>query len=90
MADLKIVLGNKTYSSWSLRVWLALKQTGADFEEIEPSRRQGTVGHRESLSATAGHGGRNCSAQPYSPCAGIATGRRSSASPPGGISPISA
>ena len=31
---LKIVLGNKKYSSWSLRPWLALKQTGAPFEEV--------------------------------------------------------
>jgi glutathione S-transferase len=30
----KIVLGNKKYSSWSLRPWLALKLTGAPFEEI--------------------------------------------------------
>lgn len=30
---LKIVLGNKKYSSWSLRPWLALKATGAPFEE---------------------------------------------------------
>ena len=30
---LKIVLGNKKYSSWSLRPWLALKLTGAKFEE---------------------------------------------------------
>ena len=30
---LKIVLGNKKYSSWSLRPWLALKITGAPFEE---------------------------------------------------------
>ncbi len=30
---LKIVLGNKKYSSWSLRPWLALKLTGAPFEE---------------------------------------------------------
>jgi glutathione S-transferase len=30
---LKIVLGNKRYSSWSLRPWLALKLTGAPFEE---------------------------------------------------------
>lgn len=34
MADLKIVLGNKKYSSWSLRPWLALKHTGAPFDEI--------------------------------------------------------
>ena len=30
---LKIVIGNKKYSSWSLRPWLALKLTGAPFEE---------------------------------------------------------
>lgn len=34
MAELKIILGNKNYSSWSLRAWLALAQTGADFEEV--------------------------------------------------------
>lgn len=32
--DLSIVIGNKNYSSWSLRAWLVLKQTGAPFEEI--------------------------------------------------------
>ena len=31
---LKIVLGNKSYSSWSFRPWLALKHTGAPFEEV--------------------------------------------------------
>jgi glutathione S-transferase len=31
---LKLVIGNKNYSSWSLRAWLALKQTGAPFEEV--------------------------------------------------------
>jgi len=34
MADLTIYLGNKNYSSWSLRPWLALKQTGAAFDEV--------------------------------------------------------
>jgi len=34
MARYTIVLGNKNYSSWSLRGWLPLKQTGAPFEEI--------------------------------------------------------
>jgi glutathione S-transferase len=32
--DITIVIGNKNYSSWSLRPWLALKQTGAAFEEV--------------------------------------------------------
>lgn len=34
MSDLTIVLGNKNYSSWSLRAWLALEATGAEFDEI--------------------------------------------------------
>jgi glutathione S-transferase len=34
MAEFTIYLGNKNYSSWSLRPWLALKQTGAAFEEV--------------------------------------------------------
>jgi glutathione S-transferase len=34
MADLTIYLGNRNYSSWSLRAWLALKATGAPFEEV--------------------------------------------------------
>lgn len=32
--SLKIVIGNKNYSSWSLRGWLALAQSGLEFEEI--------------------------------------------------------
>ena len=31
---LKLVIGNRNYSSWSLRPWLALKQAGLPFEEI--------------------------------------------------------
>jgi glutathione S-transferase len=34
MADLTIILGNKNYSSWSLRAWLALAATGAEYDEI--------------------------------------------------------
>lgn len=34
MADIAIVIGNKNYSSWSLRGWLALKATGVPFDEI--------------------------------------------------------
>ena len=37
MADITIYIGNKNYSSWSLRAWLMLKQTGAAFEsEVIP------------------------------------------------------
>jgi glutathione S-transferase len=31
---LKLIIGNKAYSSWSLRGWLAVKQSGLQFEEI--------------------------------------------------------
>jgi glutathione S-transferase len=34
MTDLTIYLGNKNYASWSLRAWLALKRTGAAFDEV--------------------------------------------------------
>jgi glutathione S-transferase len=34
MADFTISMGNRNYSSWSLRAWLALKQTGAEFDEV--------------------------------------------------------
>ncbi len=35
--DLALVIGNKNYSSWSLRPWLALKQAGIAFREIRIS-----------------------------------------------------
>ena len=31
---MKLIIGNKNYSSWSLRGWLACKQSGLSFEEI--------------------------------------------------------
>jgi len=31
---LKLVIGNKNYSSWSLRAWLYLRESGVSFEEI--------------------------------------------------------
>ena len=30
---MKLIIGNRNYSSWSLRGWLALKQSGLSFEE---------------------------------------------------------
>jgi glutathione S-transferase len=33
MADLFLLIGNKKYSSWSLRPWLVLKQAGLSFDE---------------------------------------------------------
>jgi glutathione S-transferase len=31
---LKIIIGNKAYSSWSLRGWLAVKQSGLPYDEL--------------------------------------------------------
>lgn len=43
MAACKLVIGNKNYSSWSLRGWLALREAGIAFEEIRvPLRLQDT------------------------------------------------
>lgn len=35
MSDLRLFIGNKNYSTWSLRAWLALKHTSLDFEEVK-------------------------------------------------------
>ena len=34
MEQLTLIIGNKNYSSWSLRPWLAMKQVGLDFTEV--------------------------------------------------------
>ena len=34
MADITLVIGNKNYSSWSLRAWLVLQATGARFDAL--------------------------------------------------------
>jgi glutathione S-transferase len=34
MAPLTLVIGNKNYSSWSLRAWLLMKHAGVEFQEI--------------------------------------------------------
>lgn len=34
MPEMTLAIANKNYSSWSLRAWLALRQTGADFDEV--------------------------------------------------------
>jgi len=53
MTDYTIVLGNKAYSSWSLRGWLALRQTGVAFDEIvipldQPDTRASILAHSPS------------------------------------------
>lgn len=45
MVEIILVIGNKNYSSWSLRAWLMLKATGAAFREVvvpldQPDTRQ--------------------------------------------------
>ena len=51
MAEYVLVVGNKTYSSWSLRGWLAARLAGIDFEErlvrlSEPDRARPCSGIR--------------------------------------------
>ena len=53
MAEFTIYIGNKNYSSWSLRAWLMLKHTGASFEEVliplsEASTRANILRHSPS------------------------------------------
>lgn len=45
---MKLVIGNKNYSSWSLRAWLLLAAFNLDFEEIQVSLRQPGVAERLS------------------------------------------
>lgn len=40
MTDLTLLMGNKAYSSWSLRPWLMLKHAGLPFREIVVPLRQ--------------------------------------------------
>src|ERR1700755_3543005 len=32
---LKLVIGTKNYSSWSMRAWVLMRQAGIDFEEVQ-------------------------------------------------------
>ncbi len=62
MADFTIYIGNKNYSSWSLRGWLMLKQTGASFEEVlvplrETATRTTILRHSPSGRVPALHHG---------------------------------
>jgi glutathione S-transferase len=51
---LKLVIGNKNYSSWSMRPWLAARQAGIAFEEVQ-------------LKFDASDGTRVAGIEPYSP-----------------------
>lgn len=54
MTDLTLVIGNRNYSSWSLRPWLALKQTGRPFKVEEILLRQANT--RDSILRHSGAG----------------------------------
>ena len=46
MSNLVLVIGNKAYSSWSLRPWLLMKQAGIAFDEIRVSLYQDGAKHK--------------------------------------------
>ncbi|MGE0714559.1 MAG: glutathione S-transferase family protein [Alphaproteobacteria bacterium] len=53
MADLTIYVGNKNYSSWSLRGWLIAKASGIEFDEVvipldQPTTRETVRRHSPS------------------------------------------
>ena len=47
MSKALLVIGNKNYSSWSLRAWLMLKHAGVDFDEMRISLF--VAGYKEKL-----------------------------------------
>jgi glutathione S-transferase len=58
MAELTLLMGNKNYSSWSLRPWLALKQARAPFKEMvvplyEPGSASTIAAHSPSRKVPA-------------------------------------
>ncbi len=63
MVDFTLVIGNRSSSSWSLRGWLALKQTGVDFNEDRvwfnrPDIREQILAHSPSgMVPVLKHGG---------------------------------
>ena len=40
MSELTLVIGNKNYSSWSMRPWLLMRQLGIEFDEVQIPLRQ--------------------------------------------------
>src|SRR5688500_14124002 len=52
---MEIVIGNKQWSTWSLRPWLVLKRTGADFTEtLVPLRQQETTAAAIAVRSPSG------------------------------------
>ena len=51
MADYTLILGNKNYSSWSMRGWLTLTEAGRQFDEVVvPLFRDDTAARLANLS----------------------------------------
>jgi glutathione S-transferase len=49
---LKLVIGNKNYSSWSMRPWLALRANDIEFEEVFIPLYTGAAGKQRILDVT--------------------------------------
>jgi glutathione S-transferase len=56
LMPLQLIIGNKNYSSWSLRPWLAMKTAGIEFSETLISLD--TPDFRTKVSALSGGGGK--------------------------------
>ena len=54
MGDLKLVIGNKNYSSWSMRPWVLMREKGIEFEEIQIPLRQADSMERKLAYSPAG------------------------------------
>ncbi len=55
---LRLVIGNKAYSSWSMRGWLAAKQAGLPFEEVMAPLYDGDWEQRRKAADLAPSGGK--------------------------------
>jgi glutathione S-transferase len=53
-AGLKLIIGNKNYSSWSMRPWVALKAFGIPFEEVRIALGQPDTSSRIAQYSSAG------------------------------------
>jgi len=54
MTTMALLIGNKNYSSWSLRPWLALRQSGLEFEEFRVPLRAPDFAERVRAWSPAG------------------------------------
>lgn len=54
MERLTLVIGNRNYSSWSMRAWVLMRQLGIDFEEVQIPLRQPNSLERKLSYSPAG------------------------------------